>query len=342
MTALDAAAEVLRRVGTPLHVNRITELVLESGSWTTTGKTPWATVNARIATDIRRSEERSRFRRVGPGVYELNVPVSAAPVRKPHEATTSAPKPKLTFADAAERVLRQNDGQQPLHYKEIARRIIALGLFEAKAADPANALNAVIGREIQRRQEANMPQRFVRQGRGLIGLAGTEPEVVRKLIEDKNQRVRNDLLGCLRSADPVEFEQLVVELFGAMGAERVEVTRRSVDGGVDVKVALLVGGAIPIKIAAQVKRSKDNVGSRIVKELRGGLQPDETGLIVTTSGFTPAATDAAQSPGLRVIKLMDGDALVDLMVEHEIWVNRQQHELLTLATPDSDRSEIDS
>ena len=213
-----------------------------------------------------------------------------------------------------------------------------LGLVETKAATPDHTLNAAISHDVWRRQEANLPQRFVRMGRGRIGLASAEPEVVRKLIDDENQRVRNDLLGFLRSTDPDGFERLVVELFRAMGAERVEVIRRSVDGGVDVKGTLLVGGAIPIKIAAQVKRWKDNVGSRIVKELRGGLRPEEIGLIVTTSGFTSAARDAAQSTGLTVIRLIDGDALVNLMVEHEIWVKRQQHYLLTLATPSPDRS----
>ena len=206
------------------------------------------------------------------------------------------------------------------------------------AVTPAHTLSAAIGDEIRRRQEANQPQRFVRLGRGLIGLADAEPEGVRKAIDDENIRVRDALLDFLRSTDPVEFEHLVGELFNAMGAESVTVTPRSADGGVDVRGTLFAGGAIPIKIAAQVKRRSDNVGSPVVNELRGSLQSDETGLIVTTGGFTSSAKETAQDERLKAITLIDSNKLVELMVEHEIWVNRQQHDLLTLATPSPDRT----
>ena len=220
--------------------------------------------------------------------------------------------------------------------------MLDLKLVETSAVTPAYTLNGAISDEIRRRQEANRPQRFVRLGRGVMGLADAEPAGVRKAIDKENRQVRVDLLNFLRSIDPAEFEQLVGELFSAMGAESPQVTRGSGDGGVDVRGTLLVGGAIPIKIAAQVKRWKGNVGSPIVNELRGNLQPEENGLIVTTSGFTSSAKQTAQDKGLKTITLIDGTALVDLMVEHEIWVSRQQHDLLTLATPSPDRTKISS
>ena len=40
MNSLDAVAEALRRAGNPLHYHDITQLMLESGLWTTEGKTP--------------------------------------------------------------------------------------------------------------------------------------------------------------------------------------------------------------------------------------------------------------------------------------------------------------
>ena len=440
MTALDAAEEVLRRAGTSLPVRRITELMLESGLWTTSGNTPWATVNARISSDIKSKGKQSRFCRVGPGEYGLNTPDSLAPISEPsnqpqapqesklsytdaaeqilrqndgqeplhyreiarrmlerrlvatkgatpadtlsarigddirrrqkanqsqrfvrlgqgrigladaesdrnpkpsvnaNPTSESTSQPKLSYTDAAERILSQNDGQEPLHYREIARRMLDLKLVETRAVTPAYTLNAAISDEIRRRQAANRPQRFVRLGRGLIGLADAEPEGVRKAIDDENGRVRDALLDFLRRTDPVEFEHLVGELINAMGAESVEVTQRSGDGGVDVRGTLLAGGAIPIKIAAQVKRWSDNVGSPVVNELRGSLQSDETGLIVTTGGFTSSAKETAQDERLKAITLIDSNKLVELMVEHEIWVNRQQHDLLTLATPGPDRT----
>ena len=313
--------------------------MLESGLWTTEGKTPSRSVNSRISTDIRTKGDQSRFRLVGPATYALRAPSAPAP-SEPNDSKTAGSEAKLSYTDAAERILRENGGQEPLHYREIARRMLQFRLVVTTAVTPAHTLNARVGDEIRRRQEANKPQRFVRLGRGLIGLADAEPEGVRKAIDKENRQVRVDLLSFLQGIDPIEFEHLVGELFNAMGAESVEVTRGSVDGGVDVRGTLLVGGAIRIKIAAQVKRWKENVGSRIVKELRGGLLPHETGLIVTTSKFTSAAKETAQAPGLTVITLIDGNALVDLMVEHEIWVSRQQHDLLTLATPSPERTTV--
>ena len=440
MTTLEAAAEVLRKEGTSLPVRRITELMLESRLWQSKAKEPSNTVSTSISDEVSSKQDRSRFRRVEPGVYELNEhrvptqttkPVVTRPkatepklsfrdaaervlrendgqeqlhyreitrrildrklvatrsktpcdtlsasisdeiknraksgkpqrfvrlghgligladtelerTRKPSigelPISESTNQPKLSYTDAAERILSQNDGQEPLHYREIARRMLDLKLVETRAVTPAYTLNAAISDEIRRRTEANRPQRFVRLGHGLIGLADAEPEGVRRAIDAENRRVRDALLDFLRRTDPVEFEHLVGELFNAMGAESVTVTPQSGDGGVDVRGTLLAGGAIPIQIAAQVKRWKRNVGSPVVNEIRGSLGLHDFGLVVTTGKFSPGAKQAAQIKDRKPITLIDGDELVNLMVEHEIWVNRQQHDLLTLATPSPDRT----
>ena len=337
----DAAERVLRENDgqAPLHYREITRRILDLDLVAAKSASPSDALHSGISDEIQRrtnSNKPQRFVRLGKGLFGL-ADAESGQTRESSVDTDLTPEPKLSYTDAAERVLRENDGREPLHYREIARRMLDLKLVETRAVTPAYTLNAAVGDEIRRRQEASRPQRFVRVGRGLIGLADAEPEGVRKAIEKENRQVRGDLMDFLRSIDPTEFEHLVGELFNAMGAESVEVTRGSVDGGVDVRGTLLVGGAIRIKIAAQAKRWKENVGIRTVKELRGGLLPDETGLIVTTSRFTSTAKETAQAPGLTVITLIDGDALVDLMVEHEIWVSRQQHDLLTLSTPSPDR-----
>lgn len=340
MTALNAAAEVLREAGMPLHIKSITDRIIERGLWKTNGKTPWWSVNSRIGSEIANKGERSRFRRVKRAVYEFNGLGLGAPTPVPTDSTTAALGSNLSYTDAAERILRQNDGHEPLHFREIARRMLDLGLIATRAVTPAYTLSAAIGDEIRGRQGANQPQRFVRLGRGLIGLAGTEPESVRNAIGIENKRVRDDLKKLLRSIDPGEFEHFVRELFSALGAERVELTQRSGDGGMDVRGTLLVGGAIPIKIGAQVKRWKHIVDSPVVNETRGSLGLHDVGLVVTTGRFSHEAQKAARIEDRKPITLIDGAALVDLMVEHEIWVSRQQHDLLTLATPSPDRTTV--
>ena len=243
----DAAEQVLREnhEQESLHYREIAQRILDLGLVATKSKTPSDTLSASISDEIRRrdkSNKPQRFVRLGQGLIGL---ADAESDRNPKPSigeiptSESTPQPKLSYTDAAERILSQNDGQEPLHYREIARRMLDLKLVETRAVTPAYTLNAAISDEIRRRTEANRPQRFVRLGHGLIGLADAEPVGVRRAIDAENSRVRDALLDFLRSTDPVEFEHLVGELINAMGAESVEVTQRSGDGGVDVRALYL-------------------------------------------------------------------------------------------------------
>ena len=64
LSAADAAYEVLLESGEPLHYREITKRMIESGRWSSHGRTPSNTVNSAIVTD-------RRFVRVWPGVYGL-------------------------------------------------------------------------------------------------------------------------------------------------------------------------------------------------------------------------------------------------------------------------------
>ena len=71
MKALDAIQRILHDAGEPLHSLEITHRIQEQQLATPTGKTPEATIAARLAEDIKKHGTESRFRRVGPGVYTL-------------------------------------------------------------------------------------------------------------------------------------------------------------------------------------------------------------------------------------------------------------------------------
>ena len=74
MTFLEAAYEVLRQTGEPLHFRVITQRALARGLVETGGKTPAASLNAVITLDIKQAEalgQRSRFVRVGRGIVAL-------------------------------------------------------------------------------------------------------------------------------------------------------------------------------------------------------------------------------------------------------------------------------
>lgn len=68
---MEKIALVLRHAGEPLHYREITERLLRSGTWETSGRTPEATVNSRIVVDINGLGSQSTFVRTVPGVYGL-------------------------------------------------------------------------------------------------------------------------------------------------------------------------------------------------------------------------------------------------------------------------------
>ncbi len=66
---LDAAEQALERHGQPLHINDLTARMLDWHLWSTTGKTPSATVESMLATDMKRPD--ARFVRSAPRTYAL-------------------------------------------------------------------------------------------------------------------------------------------------------------------------------------------------------------------------------------------------------------------------------
>ncbi len=65
----DAAYEILKETGKPLHYNEITGIALKKGILETAGQTPHATMGALLYTDTLRDD--SRFQREGKGIFAL-------------------------------------------------------------------------------------------------------------------------------------------------------------------------------------------------------------------------------------------------------------------------------
>ncbi|MGC5563034.1 restriction endonuclease [Streptomyces sp. FR-108] len=117
----------------------------------------------------------------------------------------------------------------------------------------------------------------------------------------------------LYTMDPLAFENLVAELFRAMGMQAVT-TQRSGDGGVDVDAldpAPIRGG----KIVVQVKRYRNTVPPTAVRDLYGTVQDAgaNKGVLVTTSGFGPGSHTFANG---KPLELVSGPELVDLLHRH--------------------------
>ncbi|MGW1791537.1 restriction endonuclease [Streptomyces tubercidicus] len=114
----------------------------------------------------------------------------------------------------------------------------------------------------------------------------------------------------LYEMDPIAFENLIAELFRAMGMQAVT-TQRSGDGGVDVDALdpdPIRGG----KIVVQVKRYRHTVPPTAVRDLYGTVQAEgaNKGVLVTTSRFGPGSHTFANG---KPLSLIAGSELVDLL-----------------------------
>ena len=104
MTFTEAAAEVLRLVGRPLHYKEITDLAIEKNLLSHVGKSPEVTMGARLAALLKKSSKDNPLVRVKPGVFALrewdDATIKAASEKPPAKARRLRPPPTCRRAPA--------------------------------------------------------------------------------------------------------------------------------------------------------------------------------------------------------------------------------------------------
>jgi predicted Mrr-cat superfamily restriction endonuclease len=126
------------------------------------------------------------------------------------------------------------------------------------------------------------------------------------------------VLDQILQLDAKEFEVLITHLLTALGFEGSEHTGKTGDGGVDATGELNVANLAKIKVFVQAKRYKvgTKVSATAVKELRRAIPMGAHGAFITTADFQRAAHDVALQSGFARIGLINGQQLVDVLVEH--------------------------
>jgi restriction system protein len=160
----------------------------------------------------------------------------------------------------------------------------------------------------------------------LAGQHRPEPEppalTFLELYEEYEASFRAQLLERLQDLSPREFEYLARRLLIAYGFLSVQVTQVSRDGGIDGHGKLRLGLAT-MNVAFQCKKWQANVGRPEVDKFRGAIQGEfEQGVFFTTSDFTPDARDASLKKGAVPIILLNGESIVNLMIEKGLGVER--------------------
>lgn len=345
-SALKAVHKVLSDAGEPLHYKEIARRVIADQLWETDGKTPEATVNAQLSIHIKKHGANAKFCRVGSGIFSLNRAASTTPSSsRPSSASSLAGNNSaghVSFTDAAERVLIRFGGVQPMHSREITAKALELGLIRTSGRTPEATMYASVLEEIQRYKKRGEQPRFHMPGKSMIGLAKSLPVGIPSQVDQHNRKVRTQLQSRLMAMPWGEFEDLIGKVLAELGFVEVAVTPRRSDKGIDVRGTMVIGDAVRIRMAVQVKRWKDNVHSPTVQQVRGSLGTHEQGLIITTSDFSPGARKEAIRVDAAPVGLMNGQQLINLLLEHEIGVRKaslELFELCTNASRDSDGNE---
>lgn len=105
----------------------------------------------------------------------------------------------------------------------------------------------------------------------------------------------------------------------------MKVTQYSKDGGIDGHGKLKVGLA-HLNVAFQCKRfNRTSIGRPEIDKFRGAIQGQfEQGLFFTTSQFAKGVEAFSFRPGAVPIILIDGEAIIDLMIEKQFGVQVEQ------------------
>ena len=141
------------------------------------------------------------------------------------------------------------------------------------------------------------------------------------------KNLAGELLEQIKKSSPRFFEQLVIDVLLAMGyggsrTDAGKLVGGAGDGGIDGiinedKLGLDV-------IYLQAKRWEGLVGSKEIRNFVGSLvgRKANKGVFITTSSYTKDAIQYAADVQHKVI-LIDGDKLVDLMIEYNVGVSKE-------------------
>jgi restriction system protein len=148
-------------------------------------------------------------------------------------------------------------------------------------------------------------------------LVAVQP-IMRLDMTDSRFVAEEDVLSSLQTRPnlleltPSEFESLITNLFTCMGLE-TRLTQPSRDGGVDC-VAFDMRPVLGGKVVIQAKRYANTVGVSAVRDLYGTVLNEgaNKGVLVTTSGFGPAAFEFAAG---KPLELLSGANLLALLQE---------------------------
>lgn len=158
--------------------------------------------------------------------------------------------------------------------------------------------------------------------------ATTPTDLLEEAIATNRAAIEGDVLKAALALSPIAFEQLVIELLGAMGYGRsgaLERTSASGDAGIDGIISQDPLGLDRIYVQAKRYAPEHSIDLPRIHEFVGALfaKQGDRGVYITTSRFTKGAVSAAGQVNAR-IELIDGNRLAQLMVQYGVGVETER------------------
>lgn len=162
--------------------------------------------------------------------------------------------------------------------------------------------------------------RFATKGDAVVP-SGDASDVLPPSESSTDGATPDNILDVLKGLSPGGFERISQRLLRESGFERVNVTGKSGDGGIDGHGILQVNPFVSFTVLFQCKRYAGSVSASQVRDFRGAMMGRaDKGIIITTGTFTTEATKEARRDGATPIELVDGEALVQLFERLQLGV----------------------
>jgi restriction system protein len=161
-------------------------------------------------------------------------------------------------------------------------------------------------------------------------------ELLEESFSTLQAALKDELLTRLKTGSPAFFERAVLKLLSAMGygiTGDSQLTGQPGDGGID---GVIREDKLGLDIVCvQAKRyDETSVGRPTIQQFSGSMDgvKAKKGVILTTSSFSrEAIAFVDRIEGKRVV-LIDGDQLVELMIQHNVGVSTTEvYELKSLS-----------
>jgi restriction system protein len=127
------------------------------------------------------------------------------------------------------------------------------------------------------------------------------------------------LLKLIQTLPATGFERLCQRVLRESGFQKVVVTGRTGDGGIDGVGILQMNPFVSFNVLFQCKRYQGSVTPAQIRDFRGAMMKRaDKGIIMTTGTFTLEAKKEARRDGVPPIELVDGESLIQMFEKLEL------------------------